>query len=315
MKFLVRRSWLLVLLPAWAVLACAQQPVGEVFASDATVQGSVQLTGAGATVMSGASVTAGDAAARLKLARGGNVRVCPQTSISVSASGNGSSLMLGLGTGALETDYKLATSADTIVTPDFRILLPGPGRFQFAVRNHANGDTCIQARGQNTSSLVVSEVMGDATYQVKPNEHVLFRKGRIAEITADPAEDCGCPPSPERLRAADQPEAPKAAGLMANPPAAAEPPSPSPETSPGARGVQVEVDTPFVFRAEDMAPRPAETGRESLASLPAVPEAEALPPPPPVVRAAATTAPPTSEPKKKRGAFSRFKAFLASIFK
>ena len=50
--------------------ACAQQPVGEVFASDATVQGSVQLTGAGATVMSGASVTAGDAAARLKLARG-----------------------------------------------------------------------------------------------------------------------------------------------------------------------------------------------------------------------------------------------------
>src|SRR5881227_32575 len=94
-----------------------QQPVGEVFASDATVQGSVQLTSGGAKVMSGANVTAGDAPARLQLTRGGEIRVCPQTSIAVSASSNGRELMFGMGTGAIEADYKLASSADTIMTP------------------------------------------------------------------------------------------------------------------------------------------------------------------------------------------------------
>lgn len=299
-----------------AVSCCAlgQQPVGEVFASDATVQGSVQLSGSGATVLSGASVTAGDAAARFKLARGGQLRVCPKTSISVSASANGRALLFGLGTGALETDYKLQASADTIVTADFRILLPGPGTFQFALRSRANGDTCIQARASNSSSLIVSEVMGEGTYQVKPNEHVLFRKGQLAEVVADPPEDCGCPPAPETLRADARPDPPAGGGLMANEPAAPPPPS-EPPSAPQPSGVRVEVDTPFVFRAEDFGPHAGQTRRDTLASLPAMPRAEALPPAPPLVEVAAAAPAPSPEPKKKKGAFSRFKAFLAAIFK
>jgi len=300
MRFLASRFPLLVVFALWSGVSLAQQPVGEVFASDATVQGSVQLTGAGATVLSGASVTAGDAAARLKLARGGEVRVCPGTSIAVSASASGRELMLGMGTGALEADYRLETSADTIMTPDFRILLAGPGTFRFALRSRPNGDTCVQARAGNGASLVISEVMGDATYQVKPNERVLFRKGRIVEAVADPPEDCGCPPAPETLRA-QAPEPARPAGLMASAPAAAAaPPAPS--------GVQVEVESPFVFRAEDYAPRPAETQRESLAWLPALPAVEPLPPAEP-----SPAAPPAE--RKKKGPFGRLKTFFAAMFK
>jgi hypothetical protein len=299
--------------------ALAQQPVGEVFASDATVQGSVQLTGAGATVLSGASVTAGAAAARLRLSRGGDLRVCSGTSVAVSASASGRELMFAMGTGAIEADYRLQSSADTIMTADFRILLAGPGNFRFALGSGANGDTCIQARASNSAALVVTEVMGDATYQVKPNEHVLFRKGRIAGITADPPEDCGCPPAPETLRAEAEPPPPDATGLMASQPPAAQPP-PSPE----AAGVQVEVDAPFVFRAEEVGPLPWQTRRETLASLPALPAAEALPPPAPapVETAAAATATATAAveskidaKKKKKGAFSRLRSFFAAIFK
>src|SRR5947209_10644589 len=119
-----RTSFRLALLfAALSTMAAAQEPVGEVFASDASVRGSVQLTSGGAKVMSGANVTAGDAAARLALVRGGELRVCPQTSIAVSASGSGRELMFAMGTGAIEADYRLANSADTIMTPDFRILL------------------------------------------------------------------------------------------------------------------------------------------------------------------------------------------------
>ena len=110
--------------------------------------------------------------------------------------------MVALNTGAIETHYSLSSAADVILTPDFRILLAGPGTFHFALHSRANGDTCVQARASNGASLVVTEVMGDATYQVKPNEQVLFRKGRLSEPETNPAEDCGCPPPAPRASSA-----------------------------------------------------------------------------------------------------------------
>jgi hypothetical protein len=314
----MKTSRLAVLLVV-AVVACgashAQQPVGEVFASDATVQGSVQLSSSGAKVLSGASVTSGDVPARLKLDRGGEVRVCARTSVAVSASASGRELMFAIGTGAIETDYPLASSADTILTPDFRILLAGPGSFHFALRSNANGDTCIQARPANGAALVVSDVMGEGTYQVKPNESVLFRKGRISDAVPNPPEDCGCPPPVETLRAQDARPV-ESPTLMASVPAPAAPPAPQP----GA--VQVEVDTPFVFRAEEFPPRAAEARRPTLASLPALPAAEPAPPAEPSALPLATRAQPPPElateakPQlKKKGAFSRLKSFFAAMFK
>lgn len=288
----------------------AQQPVGEVFASDATVQGSVQLTSGGAKVMSGANVTAGDAAARLALARGGELRVCPGTSIAVTASSNGRELMFGMGTGAIEADYKLASSADSIMTPDFRILLAGPGTFHFALRSRANGDTCVQARASNSSSIVVTEVMGDATYQIKPNEQVLFRGGRLSE-PASPVEDCGCPAPAPALRA-EAPPAPatpaSAPVLMASAPASPPPAAEAAVLAPDPTAAHVEVDSPFIFRAED-SPLRQPLLRASLTSLPALPEVEPLPPP------VETVSVQPAKPPKKKGAFARMKSFLASLFK
>src|SRR3954469_5907856 len=220
---------LALLFVALSVSAFAQQPIGEGFASDATVHGSVQLTGRGAQVLSGASVTAGDAAARLKLARGGELRLCPQTSVAATASASGRELMFAMGTGAIEADYRLTDSADTIITPDFRILLAGPGTFRFALRSGANGDTCVETRASNNASVVVSEVMGDGTYQIKPNERIVFRKGRLAEPDTNPLEDCGCPPAAApALKAEATPPAPlptPAPVLMAS----------APETQPAAQ--------------------------------------------------------------------------------
>src|SRR3954469_16479561 len=123
----------------------AQAPVGQIFASDATVKGSVTLAAGGAQVMSGSMVSAGESTALLKLDRGGEVRVCPHTTLSVATSQSGRDLMMGISAGGLETHYAISASADQIVTPDFRILLAGPGRFDFAIESSKSGDTCVRA--------------------------------------------------------------------------------------------------------------------------------------------------------------------------
>jgi len=189
-----------ILLAALSLVAAAplaaQNPVGEVFAADATVKGSVILAGTGTKVLPGSSVTAGKQTAILRLERGGEVRICPGTSVSVSSSASGRDLLWGMGTGCIETHFSLQASADTVMTPDFRLLLVGPGEFNFAIRADSHGNTCVRALASNTASIIVTELMGEGIYQVRPGEQVYFHQGRVEQPEATVPLDCGCPAPP-----------------------------------------------------------------------------------------------------------------------
>ncbi|HEV2698943.1 MAG TPA: AMIN domain-containing protein, partial [Terriglobales bacterium] len=118
------------------------------------------LVEAGSRVASGSTIAARDETAILRLARGGEIRVCAQTTVSVATSPDGQSLMLGMNTGAMETHYHLNESSDSILTPDFRIVLPGPGEFNLAIKSDARGDTCVSSLPGSNSSVVVAELLG-----------------------------------------------------------------------------------------------------------------------------------------------------------
>src|SRR5260370_36158978 len=60
--------------------------VGEVFASDASVQGSVIFASGGMRLLSGSTVSAGAAAATVRLKRGGGGRGCPRSNVQVNSS-------------------------------------------------------------------------------------------------------------------------------------------------------------------------------------------------------------------------------------
>src|SRR5262249_25847261 len=121
-------------------------------------------------------------------------RVCPGTTLSVTASSNGQDLMLGMSQGSIETHYVLEGSVDSVVTPDFRIVLPGPGAFNLAIRADKLGNTCVGSMAGSTSSAVVAEMIGNGTYEIKPQQEIVFRQGRL-DLTELPLSPCGCPRS------------------------------------------------------------------------------------------------------------------------
>lgn len=311
--------------PAWAQ---GPVPIGELFASDANGQKSVQLAGSGMSVVSGAELSAGIAPATLKLFRGGEVRICPRSGISVSASGHG--LMLATGAGALEVNYQLTQdSIDVLITPDFNITLVGPGTYHFAVEVNKKGDTCVKPLQGNTSEIAFSELLGTGAYKVRADEAAFFPGGKLQQETAFTGE-CGCAEAVPVIQA-ETPPPPKPAPQKNPLPKQTErvavateaPASSTPPERPGQ--VHVQVDAPFVFNARSAGPN--SVAKLQVSALPNVffvqeqvdPVVLTEKPPEVSLKTSVMEQPkPAEKPRKekteKKGFMGRVKGFFGSLF-
>lgn len=256
-----RRRGVFVLASALlAIPPVKAQVIGDVYASDASVKGSVRETSAGLEVSNGAAITAGEHSATLRLSRGGQVRICPGTNLTVNSSPQGQELMFAMSAGSLEADYSIPFLADVVLTPDFRILISGPADVNVSITANKYGDACVRSRGDN-SYVVVSELMGDDFYHVKPDEQVAFHAGHVKDPDENSTMLCGCPaPSPLQRAEAPPQQAPAA------PPSQVAAAQPAPTTTAPAKAeLQPQLASP-TSQTELQTPVPTSQQRAAVAA-------------------------------------------------
>jgi hypothetical protein len=296
---IVKKHWLaLGFAMATAPAIHAQIPIGELYSSDASVRGAVSVSVNGTRVLNGSQITAGDGVALLKLDRGGDVRICPQTNLSFSVDESGKTLVLGMNAGAMELNYSLHNASDSLVTPDFRLQLISPGTFHLAISVGVSGDTCLHSLPGNDAAVFVTEMMGAESYQLSPGKNVLFRMGKISGASEAPAS-CGCPVEKAGIRANIPTPAPKPA------------PAPAAETAPPVKKEaepHLEVESSFVYRGtEAVQDYYSSVARLSLSTDNSKLTLALLP----------RVTGPTGEvavPEKKKGVLRRFGHFMGKLF-
>jgi hypothetical protein len=251
----------------------------------AKVTGSLEVANGKAIIAASGSVTSGIETTQVTLPRRGVLRVCASTTVklasdsSVPASEN-PGLLMAMDHGAVEMSFADVHNSDILMTPDFRILIAGPGAAEVKVRLGTQGDTCVDNAGVNAPYVLVSSVFDGGAYRVQPGQRVMFQHGSLAAVVDQEKEPCGCPP-PVPAQSNEFPLA-QSEGLA---------PLPTPAASAsGVRGTPAQVSETLSYNAAEHAPAAADAAKTDATTATATP-------------AAVTAATP---PKKKHSAFVRF---------
>ena len=180
-------------------------------------------------------------------------------------------------------------NADTLLTPDFRILIGGPGAADVKVRLGNDGDTCVDNSSANGPYIVVSSVFDGGAYRVQPGQRVMFQHGSLHEVVDQEKESCGCPPP---APAGNEFPVAQSMGLAPTPKTAPEPGAKT-QTQTQAQAQNV---PPLVYKSADHA------------------QAVAIPEPPAQPAVTTATATPKPAEKKKTGFFAKVGYFFRRIF-
>jgi hypothetical protein len=219
------------------------------YASEVT--GDLQVYNGRAFIAANAAITAGDGATHVTLPNRGTLLVCTLTTVKLAADSSARGddvpgLLMAMDHGAVEMSFATSRNSDTLLTPDFRILISGPGALEVKVRLGPKGDTCVDNPGASAPYVLVSSVFDGGAYRVQPGQRVMFQHGSLHEVVDQEKESCGCPPA--ETKGNEFPLA-QSEGLAPMPSPAPEPPSQN-----SASAIPV---APLVYKSAEHAPQAA----------------------------------------------------------
>jgi hypothetical protein len=253
----------------------------------AEVTGGMQVLNGRAFIAANGTITAGVQTTQVTLPYRGTLRICASTTVKLAAdssvpAGEVPGLMMAMDHGAVEASFATGRNSDVLLTPDFRILIGGPGAAEVKVRLGEGGDTCVDNAGADAPYVLVSSVFDGGAYRVQPGQRVMFQHGSLHEVVDQEKEPCGCPPG--TISGNEFPLA-QSEGF-----APTLHPAPIPA---GQLGQAAQASAPLVYNAAEHAP-----------STPAPPQA------------AAPVSPPAAAPvpEKKPGFFKRVGRFFKRAF-
>jgi hypothetical protein len=258
--------------------------------SAAVVTGALQVSQGKAIIASNGTVTSGATTTVVALPRRGTLNICTATTIKLASdsgvpSGDAPGLMMAMDHGAIETSFAAGKNADMLLTPDFRILIGGPGAINVKIRLGQGGDTCVdnpRGSGEGAPYVLVTSVFDGRLYRVQPGQRVMFQHGSMDAVVDQEKEPCGCPPAPAETQGNDFPLA-QSEGLA---------PTAAPKPAAAPRKGKATQAPPLVYNAGESNP--------TVASLPG--------------QADGTTAPAQTAKRKKPGLFARIGHLFRRIF-
>ena len=257
----------------------------------AKVTGALEVSQGKAIIVASGTVTSGSQTTEVVLPHRGVLRVCASTTVKLAADSSVPAdevpgIMMAMDHGAVGASFATGRNADVLLTPDFRILIGGPGSAEVRIRLGLHGDTCVENAGIDAPYVLVTSVFEGGNYRVQSGQRVMFEHGSLREVVDQEKEPCGCPPAPK--------------GGNEFPIAQSEGLAPTPTPAPGAPGVYgtpAETTGTLAYNAAEHAPQTA-AGTE--------PAVAAKPP------ASSPANPPT--PKKKSGFFGSIGHFFRRVF-
>jgi hypothetical protein len=166
----------------------------------AEVTGGMQVYNGRAFIANSASITAGGQTTDVVMPYRGTLHVCAGSIVKLTTDANVPAgeipgLLMGLESGAVEASFATGRDSDLLITPDFRIIIGGPGAAEIKVRLGPAGDTCVDNPGANAPYVVVSSVFEGGAYRVQAGQRVMFQHGSLHEVVDAEKEPCGCPPA------------------------------------------------------------------------------------------------------------------------
>jgi len=226
------------------------------------VTGALEVTKGKAVIAASGAVTAGDRTTEVILPHRGVLRVCASTTVKLASdssvpAGDVPGLMMAIDQGALEASFATGRNSDIVMTPDFRILIGGPGAAEVKVRLGQGGDTCVDNAGVNAPYVLVTSVFDGGAYRVQPGQRVMFQHGNLHEVVDQEKEPCGCPPDVEP-KSNEFPLA-QSEGLAAKAP---------PVTSAAAAGDVAGTTGTLAYNGEEHAAKPVAAAPVNVAAAP-----------------------------------------------